>query len=141
MRVALVLALSLLLPHCLAAYEDYGFSRACTVTAQAGPIRVKVCDLYFEKQADGVFLMWDATSYQDLLAPYGPDSLSKSAQALVEGPGRADYPKAKRFKVAVIKVTDRDTYGMPRWDTIKFLLRLSYALDKKGRAVPVPEPK
>lgn len=134
--MSLPFALCLLHPRGLAAAESYGFSRDCTATAQAGPVRVKLCDLYFEKKAHGIFLMWDATTYQSSLP--GPGDLTRSAVALLQGPGRKDYPGARNFEMAVVQVTERDNYGMPRWDTIKILLRLTCVVNKHGRVVAAP---
>jgi hypothetical protein len=134
-----ILVLSLLLPAFLAAYEGSG-ATASTVTVQAGPIAVKTGDFFFKKRKDDIFILWDAFPYQNALAPFGPDALSLTAQGLVGGPGLARYPTATRFRVTVVEVKDRDSYGLPRWDTIKILLNLFYTVDKKKRVHPEMAP-
>lgn len=132
------LALGLLASPAFADNEGSSSPSTCTVTAQAGPIVVKACDLYFSKHKDTVFVLWDALPYRGALAPIGDNALTRTAQGLVEGPGLARYPGVTSFRVAVAEVTDRDAYGLPRWDTIKILLRSIYSVDKKGHASLAP---
>jgi hypothetical protein len=134
MMLRALLVLCVLSSSAMAANEGSSSPSTCTITAQAGPILVKACDLYFSKHKDVVFVLWDSLPYRGALAAAGDGALTRTAQGLVEGPGVARYPAAAAFRVAVAEVTDRDAYGLPRWDTIKMLLRNSYTVDKKGRA-------
>jgi hypothetical protein len=107
---------------------------SCTITAQAAGLEVRLCDLSFSShQKDKATMLWDTASNKQALSALAPEALSTAAEALVRGQALLRYPKVKLVVALVVEATERDSYGLPRWDTMKILKRLEFVVSKDGK--------
>lgn len=115
----------------------------CGITLSAGALEIRRCDLSFARQKDRVIVLFDVFPYKARLASKGENALEDLARSLAEGPAREKYPDARQYRVAIAEVAERDVYGLPRWDTLKMVLRRTFLTDKKGGLVlePAEPPK
>jgi hypothetical protein len=128
---------------CLAVSLVAGLAWVRTAQAQAAlpegkKAGVKYATTLFEvlgdnlmmKQKKGyVYVLFDAFPYRDRLS--GVD-LSRLAEVLLNEIVLKSYAKAEKIKLDVVEYSEKDSYGVPRFDTVKILGKFEAVL-KNGK--------
>ncbi len=130
MRIMLACLMSILTTSALRA-DFTAQQQGCTSSAKLGPLTLKHCDVSFAKTPKYVTVMWDSMPYQTQLKFLSSTAIADIAQALALDWGAQRYPVAKVFRVVMVEVKERDSYGLPRWDQLKVLQRFEFKKSSK----------
>jgi hypothetical protein len=105
-----------------------------TGTVQAGPRELSLDNISFTPAKDGVHILFDVYPYAAKIKALGLKSIKPVVDELlkVEAPKR--FPSEKIFKLTVIELSQRDDYGVPRWDKMRIKERFEGKL-KGGEIV------
>jgi hypothetical protein len=113
---------------------DLGQPTGLTLSVKAGDKAISSDDISFTQKSGYVHLMFNAQPYPAAIAK-GRAQLPAIVKALVEKEGLKAFPGAKLFKVDIADISARDDYGLPAWDKIKLLERMTVKVGKKGLQV------
>ena len=129
-RVWLVLALCLAGSAARAGGVEVGGDLSGTV--QVGGLAVERSRILVTPKPGYVHLIWDAYADRAAIQAAGRAfHLQAAAVDLARTLGLQADPQATAFKVDVAEFPERDDYGAPRWDKLKFLGRFEIALKGK----------
>jgi hypothetical protein len=129
-RIFLFLILAALTPSLRA---DLAHPDGLTVSAKAGDKFISTDDFAFTQKDGYVHLLLNASPYPAMTAKNA--DLVLVVKGLIKVKGLVDFPGSKLFKVDVADISARDDYGLPNWEKVKLLQRLTVTVGKKGLSV------
>jgi hypothetical protein len=134
----LLLCLAFFLPRAVRA-EDGAMNVALplTYTLKVGSLSIKSADVSLTRRSTYVHVLFDAFPYRDALQMDSPNPkpLEPVVKALVKGFVLKSLPATKLAKVDVVELLDRDDYGAPRWDSVKWLGKYEVKITKHGLSI------
>jgi hypothetical protein len=134
----LLLCLAFVLPHPVRA--DDGAANVAlplTYTLKVGSLSIKSADVSLTMRDGYVHVLFDAFPYRNDLRvdTPSPKPLEPVVKALVKGFVLKRLPATKLAKVDVVELLDRDSYGAPRWDSVKWLGKYEVKISKHRLSV------
>jgi hypothetical protein len=134
----LFLCLAFLLPIAARAQDGAtNVSLPLTYALKVGSLTIKSADVSLTQKTTYVHVLFDAFPYRDALRLDSPEpaTLDPVVKALVEGIVLKRLPATKEAKVDVVEFLDRDEYGAPRWDSVKWVGKYEVKITKGGLSV------
>ena len=127
-NLLLIIALCLMNPSVWAAEAPV----AVTNTVKVAGIEVAHDQILITPKPGYVHMIWDAFPNHAAIQNAGKAfNFEAAALDLAKGPGLAASPGAKVFKVDIMELSEKDSYGNPQWDKVSFLGRFLLTLEDK----------
>lgn len=105
---------------------------AVTNTVKVAGIEVAHDQILITPKTGYVHMIWDVFPKHAAIQTAGKKfNFEAAALDLVKGPGLASNPEAKVFKVDIMELSEKDSYGNPQWDKVQFLSRFQLTLKDK----------
>jgi len=104
-----------------------------TSTVKAGGMLIAKADFIITDKKSYAHLLWDAFPYREQLK--GQDQakvFNLVVMDLLSGPLAKKLRGADKAKIDIVEFTERDNYGLPKWDSVKKLQKMTASRDKKG---------
>ena len=104
-----------------------------TSTVKAGGMLIARADFIITDKKTYAHLLWDAYPCREQLKCQDQDKIFTLVVAdLLAGPLAKKLPDALKAKVDIVEFTERDNYGLPKWDSVRKLQKMKATRDKKG---------